>query len=82
MKSKPTRAKNPPLATGQLWQIQDGYVQITHVGKTLTEYKLLQKPGQRAVRARMDSVISVEAYLKTNKARLMPNPAEPLKPAA
>lgn len=70
---------DPPLAAGQLWQLKNCYVQIGSVGKTLAEYKMLRKPGQKAVQCRMGAVASVLDYLKTNKAKLMPSP-EPLKP--
>lgn len=69
MKKKTTEAKNPPLATGQLWQLENCYVQIARVGKTLAEYKMLRKPGQKAVQSQMGSIESVAAYLKANKAK-------------
>jgi len=65
------RAKMPALATGQLWQTKDCYVQIARVGKTLAEYKMLRKPGQRGAQSQMGNVPSVEAYLKKNKAELI-----------
>ena len=60
-----------PLATGQLWEVKAGYVQITHIGKTLAEYKLLKTIGQKAVRSQTGSLVSVEAWLKLNKAKLI-----------
>jgi hypothetical protein len=81
MKTKPTGSKNPPLAADQWWQIENGYVQITRVGKMLAEYKMPRKPGQRGVRSQLGSLTSVETYLKTNKAKLVPSP-ESIKPAS
>jgi len=76
MKKQPATSKTPALATGQLWQIKNSYVQIARVGKTLAEYKMLRKPGQRAVKSQLGSVASVASFLKTNKAKLILVPAE------
>jgi len=76
MKKPPAASKTPPLATGQLWQIKDSYVQIARVGKTLAEYKMLRKPGQRAVKSQLGSVASVASFLKTNKAKLILVPSK------
>jgi hypothetical protein len=76
MKKQPAASRTPPLATGQLWQLKDSYVQIARVGKTLAEYKMLRKPGQRAVKSRLGSVASVASFLKTNKAKLILLPSE------
>jgi hypothetical protein len=65
---------DPPLAAGQLWQLKNGYVQIGSVAKRLADYKLLRKPGQKAVQCRMGTVASVLDYLKANKAKLVPSP--------
>jgi len=69
--AKAPRAKMPALATGQLWQTKECFVQIARVGKTLAEYKMLRKPGQRGAQSQMGNVPSVEAYLKKNKAELI-----------
>jgi len=75
---KPTNAL---LDAGQWWQMKDCYIQIGRVGKTLTEYKLLRKPGQRGVQSQMGTTKQVMAYLKAHKARLVERPEVP-KPAA
>ncbi len=77
MKKPSTGSKHPPLATGQLWQLKNGYLQVTRVGKTLTEYKLLKQLGQRAVQFQMGNHASIESYLKTNRAKLMAAPRAP-----
>jgi len=69
-------SERTPLATGQFWQMKECCLQITHVGKMLAEYKIMQKRGQRAVRSRMGSVASVMAYLNKNKATLSEKPAD------
>jgi hypothetical protein len=82
VKKKATISKIPPLATGQLWQMKDCCLQVTHVGKLLAEYKIMRAPGQRAAQSRMDNLASIVAYLKKNKAKLVANPVEPGKPPA
>ncbi len=52
-------------------------LQVTHVGKMLAEYRIMWKPGQRAVQSRIDSLASVVAHLKKNQAQLVPKPVEP-----
>ncbi len=79
LKLRDKATHDPPLAPGQLWQLKNGYVQIACVGKRLAEYKLLRKPGQKAVQCRMGAVVSVQDYLKASKAKLVPSP-EHLKP--
>ena len=79
MKKKPTVSKNPPLAAGQLWQMKSGYVQIGRIGKMLVDYQQPKKPGQKAVQIRTGSVANMLVYLKTNRAKLVSNPAAQLK---
>jgi hypothetical protein len=59
-----------------MWQMKHGCLQITRVGKTLTEYKLLKQPGQRAVPFQLGNHASVETYLKSNRAKLVMAPRE------
>ena len=80
VKEKPIKAPEPQaLADGQLWQMKDCYLQIAHLGKTLAEYKILRKPGQRAVQSQMGSFASVLTYLKANDAKLLAPVAPPPK---
>jgi hypothetical protein len=73
--TKPTPgSKNPLLVAGQLWRMKTGFLHITRVGKTLTEYKLLKQAGQRAARYQLGSHASVGTYLKTNRAKLVAKP--------
>jgi hypothetical protein len=60
-----------PLAKGQLWQINDAYIQIVELGKRLIQYKMLRQQGQRAVRTQMTGIDTLETYLKDNAARLV-----------
>ena len=68
MKSKMPR---PPLAKGQIWKIDNAYIQIVELGKTLIQYKMLRQQGQKAVKTHMTGIGTLETYLKTNAARLV-----------
>ena len=61
----------PPLAKGQLWKINDAYIQIVELGKRLIQYKMLRQQGQRAVRTQMTGIEELETYLKANAAQLV-----------
>jgi len=69
---KSARAKKPspvPLAKGQLWKMDDRHVEIMEVGKTLTHYRVFQ--SQKRVPISLSGITAVQAYLKTNGARLI-----------
>ncbi len=70
MKIQPKKSLRP-LAKGQLWQINDAYIQIVELGRRLIQYKMLRQLGQRAVRTQMTGIETLEAYLKDNAARLV-----------
>jgi hypothetical protein len=69
---KRVKAKKPspvPLAKGQLWKMDDKHIEIMEVGKTLTHYRLFQ--SQKRVPISLGGIAAVQAYLKTNGARLI-----------
>jgi len=68
MKSKTPR---PPLAKGQVWKIDNAYIQIVELGKTLIQYKMLRQQGQKAVKTHMTGISTLQTYLKTNAAQLV-----------
>src|SRR5271157_2344789 len=68
----------PPLAKGQLWKMDDKHIEIMEVGKTLTHYRLFQ--SQKRVPISLGGIVAVQAYLKTNGAKLI-RKASPLKTA-
>ena len=68
----------PPLAKGQLWKMDDKHIEIMEVGKTLTHYRLFQ--SQKRVPISLGGIAAVQAYLKTNGAKLV-RKAPPLKTA-
>ena len=59
----------PPLAKGQLWRMHDKHIEIMEVGKTLTHYRLFQ--SQKRVPISLGGIAAVQAYLKTNGAKLI-----------
>jgi hypothetical protein len=58
-----------PLAKGQLWKMDDKHIEIMEVGKTLTHYRLFQ--SQKRVPISLGGITAVQAYLKTNGAKLI-----------
>jgi len=58
-----------PLAKGQLWKMDDRHIEIMEVGKTLTHYRLFQ--SQKRVPISLGGIVAVQAYLKTNGAKLI-----------
>ena len=67
MKAK--KASPVPLAKGQLWKMDDKHIEIMEVGKTLTHYRLFQ--NQKRVPISLGGIAAVQAYLKTNGAKLI-----------
>ena len=66
------KAKKPPLtplAKGQLWKMEDRHIEIMEVGKTLTHYRLFQ--NQKRVPISLGGIAAVQAYLRTNGAKLV-----------
>ena len=59
------------LAPQKLGPGSNGYIQIWHVGKRLTDYKMMRQPGQKAVRTQATSIDTLEEYLKENEAVLV-----------
>jgi len=74
MKAK--KAPPVPLAKGQLWKMEDKHIEIMEVGKTLTHYRLFQ--NQKRVPISLGGIAAVQAYLRTNGARLI-RKAAPVK---
>ncbi len=83
IKSKPTaRAPLEPLADGQVWHMAESKLQVTQLGKLLVHYKLGKHNAVRVSNS-IGSIRSIEKYLKTNKAVLLPaSPLAAKKPAA
>jgi len=69
VKTAPKKASPIPLAKGQLWKMDDKHVEIMEVGKTLTHYRLFQ--SQKRVPISLGGIAAVQAYLKSNGAKLV-----------
>lgn len=59
-----------PLAEGQVWRMAEAILRVTMVGKLLVHYKL-GKPDATRVSNSINSITTVEKFLKTNKAVLV-----------
>jgi len=64
--------RNHTLQPGQLWKLEQGYVEVVEVGKRLVHYKTLRQPDQRAAVTRMIGVEALLKYLTHCEGRLMP----------
>ncbi len=69
MKQK-RRLPAAPLASGQVWQMQDSHLHVDLVGKHLVHYKLIRRDAKRTPMS-LSNKKTVEKYLKDNKAVLI-----------
>ncbi len=69
MKQK-TRIPRQPLATGQVWLMDDARLHVELVGKHLVHYRLVKGQAKRT-RLSLSNKRHVEEYLKDNKAILI-----------
>jgi len=65
----------PPLAKGQLWKTEKGYVQIRDIGKRFIDYKILKEPGKKAMRTHATGIDTLQEYLTSQKAVLVNAPS-------
>ena len=59
------------LGKGQIWRVNDAYVQIVDAGKSLIHYTMSPKPHQRGLRVHMATRETVQDFLKSNRAKLV-----------
>jgi hypothetical protein len=71
---KDNKKSTSPLAKGQFWKLGDMYLQISELGKLLVHYRMMKQPGKRGARRHSIGIDKLEAYLRTNKALLVPVP--------
>ncbi len=64
--------RRPPLhlAEGQVWRMAEAMLRVTMVGKLLVHYKL-GRPGAIRVSHSINSIATIEKYLRTHKAVLV-----------
>ncbi len=66
-----TRHSQQTLAKGQLWKMNNAYIQVVELGKMLIHYKMMKQLGQMQVRTRTSTIGTMGIYLKSNRARLV-----------
>jgi hypothetical protein len=70
-KTKPVRrARMEPLADGQVWRMAELNLKVESVGKLLVHYKLA-KPNAIRMPNLVNSIVTIQKYLKKNKAVLV-----------
>jgi hypothetical protein len=67
-------SRPPELAKGQIWKIGDGHLEITHLGKRLTEYKRYRDIAKRRAVPEMAHIVDVQQILLSNQAALVQQP--------
>lgn len=63
----------PGLAKGQIWKLQQVYIQIVEVGSRLLHYRMLDVPGQGGVKVQTSDIDVIKGYLRSRHARLVGN---------
>jgi hypothetical protein len=61
----------PVLAKDQLWKVNDRYIHVVELGKTLIHYKMSNGRQQRGLPVKMSAIETVQEYLKSNRAVLV-----------
>ena len=70
--SKRASSPSAALSKGQIWKFKDTYIQVVDAGKTLIHYTMSPKPRQRGLRVHMATRETVQDFLKSNRAKLLP----------
>jgi len=85
MKNKLRRARArsllQPLESGQVWQLEDSRLEIGLVGKTLVHYKHFKGDMKRSPGALLNK-ITLEKFLRENRAVLVPRTTSPVSSRA
>jgi hypothetical protein len=71
------RARLEPLASGQVWHMPELRMKVDLVGKLLVHYKLAKHNAIRVPNS-IGSIVSIEKFLKKNKAVLVKEEAKPV----
>jgi hypothetical protein len=62
------------LAKGQIWKLGESHLEITHLGKRLTEYKRYRDIAKRRAIPEMAHIEEVQTILISNQAALVQQP--------
>ena len=69
------RNSRPPLlAKGQIWKLDEGHLEITHLGKRLTEFKRYRDIAKRRAIPEMAHIEDVQSLLIAQQAALVQQP--------
>jgi hypothetical protein len=67
-------SRPPVLAKGQIWKLGEGHLEITHLGKRLTEYKRYRDIAKRRAVPEMAHIDDVQKILINSQAALVQRP--------
>ena len=67
-------SRPPVLAKGQIWKLGESHLEITHLGKRLTEYKRYRDIAKRRAIPEMAHIEEVQTILVSNQAALVQQP--------
>ena len=67
-------SRPPVLAKGQIWKLGEGHLEITHLGKRLTEYKRYRDIAKRRAVPEMAHIDDVQKILVNSQAALVQRP--------
>ena len=67
-------SRPPVLAKGQIWKLGESHLEITHMGKRLTEYKRYRDLAKRRAVSEMAHIEEVQSILISQKASLIQQP--------
>lgn len=62
------------LAKGQIWKLDECHLEITHLGKRLTEFKRYRDLAKRRAIPEMAHIEDVQSMLITQQAALVQQP--------
>ncbi|MEI6390655.1 MAG: hypothetical protein WCT12_06070 [Verrucomicrobiota bacterium] len=62
-----------PLAEGQMWKLEHGYLHIVELSKRLVQYKILRQLHQHVATSRLIGIVELIIFLRHNEAELMMN---------
>jgi hypothetical protein len=60
-----------PLANGQTWKLEHGYLHIIELSRRLVHYTILKQLSQQAVSTRLIGIVELLIFLKYNDAELV-----------
>jgi hypothetical protein len=61
-----SQSQQTPLSfvDGQMWKVDDAYLQVVEPGKRLTHYRMMRHPDQEATWTRMIGTDALAVYLR------------------